>query len=271
MSKIESADLTDQVFENRNKEYGAYQIRKSYWWVLIVAAVIAYLLYLLSFGAPMIWNAIFPDKVVQEESIRFIDDLTLLDEPPPINELEEEVPPPPPPPTIKLKPPQIETIEFKVPVPDEEVEEEETIREMEEIEESTPGLEDQEGDEGAYDFDAEEGTGENTVVEEPKDPDPNAFIMVEKEPQAVNLDDIKGMIGYPPTAREAGIEGKVIVRVLVGKTGKYEKHILVRKAHPLLNKAVEDKINNLSFTPGIQAGKPIKVWVTIPFDFKLTK
>ena len=72
-------------------------------------------------------------------------------------------------------------------------------------------------------------------------------------------------------AKEAEIEGKVIVRVQVDKEGKYVKHLVIKDPHPILTKAVTDKINMLSFTPGIQAGKPIKVWVTIPFDFKLLK
>ena len=85
------------------------------------------------------------------------------------------------------------------------------------------------------------------------------------------MDDIKKLIGYPPMAKEAEIEGKVILRVQVNKNGNYVKHIKIKDPHPLLTKAVEDQIHNLKFTPGVQAGKPIKVWVTIPFDFKLLK
>ena len=63
----------------------------------------------------------------------------------------------------------------------------------------------------------------------------------------------------------------MIVRVLVDKTGKYKKHVVLKDPHPILTKAVEKKLNMLQFTPGIQGGQPIKVWVTIPFDFKLLK
>ncbi|MCS7152635.1 MAG: energy transducer TonB [Bacteroidia bacterium] len=55
---------------------------------------------------------------------------------------------------------------------------------------------------------------EFTHTEEPE-PDPTAFVLIEKEPVATNLEEIKRRIGYPPLAKEAGIQGKVIVRVLV--------------------------------------------------------
>ncbi|MEM7038326.1 MAG: energy transducer TonB, partial [Bacteroidota bacterium] len=102
-------------------------------------------------------------------------------------------------------------------------------------------------------------------------PGMNDFILLEKEPAAVNMDEIRKLIGYPPMAKEAEIEGKVIVRVLVNKFGDYVKHAVLKDPHPILTRAVEGKINVLKTTPGVQAGQPIPVWITIPFDFKLLK
>ncbi|MEL6592497.1 MAG: energy transducer TonB, partial [Bacteroidota bacterium] len=76
-------------------------------------------------------------------------------------------------------------------------------------------------------------------------------------------------IGYPQIARDAGIEGNVVVRVLVDKRGNYDKHKIITQVHPILTKAVEEHISKLQFTPAIQGGKPIKFWVNIPFNFKL--
>lgn len=104
-----------------------------------------------------------------------------------------------------------------------------------------------------------------------KDPDPDALVFVEREPIPMNLGEVKQAIGYPIMAVEAEIEGKVVVRVLVGKTGKYERHIVLRKGHQILNKAVERQLPNLIFKPGLVGGKPLKVWVTMPFDFKLIR
>jgi len=101
------------------------------------------------------------------------------------------------------------------------------------------------------------------------DPDVNAFVVVEREPVPINLDEIRRRIVYPPLAEEAGIQGKVIVRVLVGKDGKYRKHVILKSPHKILTEAVEKELPNLEFTPGMLAGKPVKVWVTIPFDICL--
>jgi TonB family protein len=110
---------------------------------------------------------------------------------------------------------------------------------------------------------------EQKEIKKEEDPDINAFIAVEKDPQPVNLGDIKKLIGYPSSAYEMGISGKVTIRVLVSEEGKYIKHQIIRSPHKSLTDACEIHIKNLQFTPGIQMGKPIKCWANVPFDFKL--
>lgn len=273
MSEIVYADLDDIVFEDREKEYGAYAMRKRYNRLLERAALIAFILFLFATAFPKVIEWVWPDaeEVVDEDLIVTPVSLSDLPDPP---SLDEETPPPPPPPNIP--PPVRAKIEFKVPVPepDDQVEDEETIKEMEELEESEADIstEDVEGTTTGYDFGEIDGSGvvEEVVVVE-KEIGPREFVNLEKEPAPVNLDQLKGLIGYPPMAKEAEIEGKVTVRVQVDKNGNYVKHIILKDPHPILTKAVTDKISMLTFTPGIQAGKPIKVWVTIPFDFKLLK
>ncbi len=269
MSETVYADLDEIVFEGRDKTYGAYELRKKYNRFLLRAALIAILLFICVTTLPKVieWSGLF-DRV-ETETIDVIPvQLSDLAEPPPLD--EEEVPPPPP----DLPPPVRAQIEFKVPTPkpDDEVKEEETIKEMDELEDAKAdiGTADVEGTNDGYDFGDIDGKAvEDVVVNEPAEVGPSDFVLLEKEPSPVNLDDLKKLIGYPPMAKEAEIEGKVIIRVQVDKTGHYVKHIVIKDPHPILTKAVTDKINTLTFTPGIQSGKPIKVWVTIPFDFKL--
>lgn len=270
-------DLDEIVFRNRNKEYGSYYLRKIEPKVLRNALIIGSLAFIIAFLIPAIkaWiESQIPKEPIKKRKITYAE----LGEPPPINEKEE--PPPPPPPDKLPEPPKKATVKFVPPkvVKDEEVEEpEETIADIDTLQKIDPGLENVEGDTNAVetiDFGEGEGMGEAPVeVKEPEpkeeDPDPFKFVMVDQEPQPVNMDDIKKRIGYPPTAKEAGIEGVVVVRILVDKNGNYVKHIVMQSPHPLLTKAVEKEIRNLKFTPGIQAGRPIKVWVTIPFRFKL--
>jgi protein TonB len=107
---------------------------------------------------------------------------------------------------------------------------------------------------------------------EPSRPDPKAFVPgVEREPQEVNLDDLKREIGYPALAKEGRIQGTVTLRVLMDETGAYREHLNVSRpgTHVLLVKAVEEHIASLRCLPGIQNGKAIPMWVNVSFSFKL--
>ncbi len=102
-----------------------------------------------------------------------------------------------------------------------------------------------------------------------EEPDIDAFIAVEKDPQ-VDLAKLQKSIVYPDMARRAGIEGKVIVRVLVGADGKARKTVIEDTDNVMLNDAAVTAINNYGlFTPAIQNGQPITCWVSIPITFRL--
>ncbi len=269
------ADLDELVFRTRNRAYGAYDLRKRYVKHLLRALLIGWISFTIAVTYPIWrkWIAFEEEETVVEKKRKIT--YAELGEPPPINKEEE---PPPPPEIEPPKPPKRAKIKFVPPKveKDEKVENiEQTIVDIDTLQKIDPGLETQEGDPNAIediDFDVE-GTGGDEPVEiveeKPKDPDPFEFVAVEKQPQPVNLDDIKQRIGYPEQARQAHIEGKVVVRILVDENGRYVKHIVIKKAHPILVRAVEKEIPNLIFTPGIQSGKPIRVWVNIPFVFRL--
>jgi outer membrane biosynthesis protein TonB len=101
------------------------------------------------------------------------------------------------------------------------------------------------------------------------EPDPHAFILVECEPRPYNMTEIRTCIGYPPIAKKAEIEGKVILRVLIDEKGNYVRHIVYHDPHPILTKAVTDHISLLRCSPAIANGAPIKYWMTIPFTICL--
>ena len=93
---------------------------------------------------------------------------------------------------------------------------------------------------------------------------------VEKAPDCVNLNQVRNSMTYPPMAIEAQIEGRVTVKVLVGPDGSVIKVGSV-SGPEVFRDEVSQKSRMLQFTPGLQNGKPVKVWVTVPFNFKLTK
>ena len=100
------------------------------------------------------------------------------------------------------------------------------------------------------------------------EPDAYEFVAVEKEPY-INLSDLQKKIVYPEIAKRANIEGKVMVRVLVGKVGKPIKTIIEKSDNELLNDAASKAIMGSLFAPAIQNGHPIDCWVSIPIQFKL--
>ncbi|MFA5511103.1 MAG: TonB family protein [Candidatus Kapaibacterium sp.] len=115
--------------------------------------------------------------------------------------------------------------------------------------------------------------GRNERVEIKKqveeEPDIDAFIAVEKEPQ-VDLAKLQKSIVYPEMARRAGIEGRVIVRVLVGNDGKARRAVVEDTDNVMLNDAAIKAINDYGlFTPAIQNGQAITCWVSIPITFRL--
>ncbi len=104
-------------------------------------------------------------------------------------------------------------------------------------------------------------------------PDPPSDTMweVDQMPKPINLVELQRTIGYPLEARENGVEGMVLVRILIAKDGSYLKHQMVSSPSPLLTKAVEPYLDQIRFTPATHQGNPTITWVSIPFNFRLIK
>lgn len=73
---------------------------------------------------------------------------------------------------------------------------------------------------------------------------------------------------YPDMAREAGVDGTVQLRVLVGKDGRV-KDVHVDQSIPLLDKAAVAAARQWVFTPALSNGHPVMVWVAVPIRFTL--
>ncbi len=178
INKIQNADILDIIFEGRNKEYGAYDLRKTYnkrISIALAVMVAACLLLLLS--------AFLANRKSGDENEIIVQDVQLED----IKKQEEKKPePPPPPPPPAPEPPKVEIAKFTPPqiVKDIEVKKEDEIKEIEKMEDVKIGLKDQEGkkDDGFVAPPVEDkGTG---VVEAPKKVEEDydkVFTKVEKE------------------------------------------------------------------------------------------
>jgi periplasmic protein TonB len=74
---------------------------------------------------------------------------------------------------------------------------------------------------------------------------------------------------YPAAARENGLEADVLLRVLVGQSGRVEQVSVVRRAGNGFDEAAEELARRLRFRPGRRGGRTVAVWVTFPFRFRL--
>ncbi|MHB8930647.1 MAG: TonB family protein [Melioribacteraceae bacterium] len=98
-----------------------------------------------------------------------------------------------------------------------------------------------------------------------EEPDINTFIQAEKMPEMI--ESVKP--AYPEIAKRAGIEGKVFVKVLLGKDGNPKKAVVIKSENEIFNKAATDAALKSKFSPAMDKGNPIAVWIVLPYKFAL--
>lgn len=171
-----------------------------------------------------------------------------LQAPPPLTQNE------PPPQVAIAQPVAPPTVGVAVPVPDAEAPPEQTIASQEELAEVTPG------------FDTN-GDGDEIVVAPPTEeelPKFGEYVFVEELPEAIT----KIPPTYPDIAREAGVDGVVLVQALVGKDGKV-KDTKVVQSIPMLDQSAVDAVKQWVFKPALSNNRPVAVWVAVPIRFTL--
>ncbi len=80
---------------------------------------------------------------------------------------------------------------------------------------------------------------------------------------------ISQKLKYPEEAQQKGLEGRSMIRFVVNEKGKTENMQVFRSSHPILDKEAIRVISTLTFKPGINNGKKVKVYLTLPVVFKL--
>jgi TonB family protein len=76
---------------------------------------------------------------------------------------------------------------------------------------------------------------------------------------------------YPDNAFKNKIEGKVILKALIGKGGKVNRVVLISSTNTIFNDASINALKKWAFEPAMMNGKYVEVWVQVPFIFKLKK
>ncbi len=107
--------------------------------------------------------------------------------------------------------------------------------------------------------------------EEEKLAEPEVFMVVENMPQIKGgMASLLQAVEYPTIARKNGIEGNVIVKIVVDEAGIPMNPEIVRSPSPLLEEAALAAVMKQRFEPGRQRGRAVKVEVVIPVKFRLT-
>ena len=74
---------------------------------------------------------------------------------------------------------------------------------------------------------------------------------------------------YPDMARRMGLEGKVILGILINETGNVEKvRILKSSSNVLLDSAALETAYTFKFSPAMMGNRPVRTWVNMPVEFK---
>ncbi|MFH5833553.1 energy transducer TonB [Halalkalibaculum sp. DA3122] len=97
------------------------------------------------------------------------------------------------------------------------------------------------------------------------------FVVVEQMPELKGgLASIQQCVNYPDMARQAGVEGRVIVQFIVNENGKVDNPQIVRGIGAGADEEAIRCVKNAEFVPGQQRGNPVRVQFTVPVIYSLS-
>lgn len=267
--------LDDMVFEHRNREYGAYELRKKYQATLRKAALLGVGIVTIGIGSSFVYLKAHKNdryKIVSVE--RKLTDLGVPEDAPPPE--AKPTPPPPPPPPVEQK--QLAMTAFLPPVPVETPEIEDIMPPQNELTDVVIGTKNVEGtktDGIAFvepppllqDPDIEV-TGITTTEEAP-------FLSVEMMPEfeGGNRELYRWLsqnLNYPSAAARNNIQGKVFLNFIVEKDGSIS-HAKVLKGigFGCDEEALRVVTKMPKWKAGRQNGNLVRVSFTLPINFQL--
>jgi periplasmic protein TonB len=253
--KIIVPAFDDIVFESRNKEYGAYKLRKKYNRTVMWALLVGILILGTAVVTPFInAKALENQKRRAERQVEI--KMENLDQP------DQQVAPPPPPP-----PPPADVVQQQKYVPPVVVD---SIKpeDMQQL---------MTADDAQAEVKNEEVVEVVEVKEEVQEAEPEEvpFVVVEEMPMFPGgdvelLKYIMEHTTYPDIAKENNIQGRVIVRFCVTAKGGVSQVSILKGVDPELDAEAIRVVNTLpAFKPGKQGGKPVPVWYMVPITFTL--
>ena len=281
MAKIDLYDpkWVDMVFAGKNKEYGAYQLRKGTsgrnikaLLILVIAAALV--------GGFLAWKVIEQKQAEEQQAYMEAMELAKLQQQAKKEEKKKE----PVKPKIEPKkeiPVARETQKFTAPVikKDELVKEENQVKQMDQLDAKVAvGTKDEEG---VKDRTVEAVRSDIAVAAPPPPPAPKpevsnkVFDVVEEMPsfpggQAALMSFLSSNIKYPVVAQENGVQGRVIVGFVVERDGSITDVKVMRSVDPSLDREAQRVVRAMPrWKPGKQNGSAVRVKYTVPVVFRL--
>ena len=282
MAKIDLYDpkWVDMVFAGKNKEYGAYQLRKGTsgrniksLLILVIAAALV--------GGFLAWKVIEQKQAEEQQAYMEAMELAKLQKQ---AEKEKKKKPEKVQPKVEMKkeiPVARETQKFTAPVikKDELVKEENQVKQMDKLDEKVAvGTENKEG---VKDRTIEAVRSDIATVAPPPPPAPKpevstkVFDVVEEMPsfpggQGALMQYLASNIKYPVVAQENGVQGRVIVSFVVERDGSISDVKVARSVDPSLDREAQRVVKSMPrWSPGKQNGSTVRVKYTVPVVFRL--
>ncbi|MEJ5962620.1 energy transducer TonB [Pedobacter immunditicola] len=260
----------DLIFDQKNKSYGAYALRKQNSSNTTKSLLYAGTVFIFLFLTPKIISLIngpsSADEIMDGTTV------TQIAPPPPVN------PDTPPPPPVEPPPPKQAQVKFPPPIvrADHLVSAEEPPQIID-LKEANPGQKTIAGDpEAEIVIAGPSGNGpkQAAIVE---DTEVYNMIHIENQPSFPGGMDkfyayLQKSVKYPPMAAERNTQGKVFLSFVVEKNGELTD---IKVDRALGDGTDEEAIRVLKasprWTPGIQNGRPVRVKYNIPISFTLAQ
>lgn len=251
-------DIDDLLFKSRNKEYGAYQLRKRYNSVIVTGLIVASLVVSLAVILPFLLTPRSNDVLIGN---RGYVQLNMEDLEPPREEIY--VPPSPPPPQsvhvdeiVKYVPPVV--VDSVPPLEKLQLSTDEYLNQTTNNKLDATGT----------------GTGDDLTAGQDGTETDEPFVLVEVMPsfRGGGLEKFREWVqkrtNYPQAAIDRKLKGRVFLTFIVEKDGSVSNVTVVRGVDPLLdNEAVKAISESPKWEPGLQRGLPVRVRYSIPLNF----
>lgn len=276
MAKIDliSRDWTEMVFEGRNKEYGAYRLRKN------AGKRNLYSLITIFIAALAIWGGISLVKFVESRTKSVaqtsVAEISALNQPKKKAEVKQQK-------KVKLEQPEkvVErvksSVKFTAPVikKDDEVKPEDELKTQDELMNTKTAI-------GALDVKGNDDANgevlklkEAVAQPEPKPEVEKVFDVVEQMPSfpggpSALMEWLSNNVKYPVVAQENGVQGRVVVSFVVERDGSITDVKVVRGVDPSLDREASRVVRAMPrWIPGKQNGSAVRVKYNVPVAFRL--